>query len=269
MAGGVWPVSRRFMDTEEAITYLDREQALLNRDKRPRIGIQILIETLFDKLISLDVMPSDTIDNVKAKIQDAEGIPLDRQKLYRRGIRQLTEGGRTLQWYEIDHGDVITVCFQVHVTRFSGHYFTIDVDPQDTLRLFKSKVERLCGFSDDQQTLIHRGVVMKVDNALDHYNLQKEPNLSLAVQQLGSLKVFEGLTGLLFTMDVELTDTIDTVKAIIEEKEGTPPEEQEIYWEDDPLTRGLQEIEGHRTLASCNIEKTSQLQLIRKHIPGL
>ena len=120
-----------------------RTQALL---KCPRIGMQILIETLFDKIITLDVVPGDTIDTVKAKIQDAEGIPHDRQKLYLWGISQLTEGGRTLQQYEIDHGDVVQVLVQVRVTRFSGVFFTLNVDPQDTLRLFKSKIEGRTGF---------------------------------------------------------------------------------------------------------------------------
>ena len=253
--------------SEDGGTWLEDKQALL---KRTRTGMQILIETLFDKLITLDVVPGDTIDTVKAKIQDAEGIPADRQTLFRRGGRSFTEGGRTLQQYEIDHGDEVQVLVLVRVTRLSGLFFTLNVDPQDTLRFFKSKIEARTGVSDDQQKLIMTsGEVLKHDRQLSDYNLQKEPNLSLAVQQLGSLRVFEGLTGLTFTMDVELTDTIGTVKAIIEEKEGTPPEEQEIYWEDDPLTRGLQQIEGHRTLSSCNIEKTSQLQLFRKHIPGL
>eukprot|EP00903_Cladosiphon_okamuranus_P008382 g8060.t1 len=120
--GAVRPRSRGFLPGWG----LPRHESVLDRVVRLRGGMQLFVKTLTGKTVTVDVEPGDSIETLKHKIQEKEGIPAEQQRIIFGG-KQLSGEDKQLSDFELEEGNTLHL-----VLRLRGGPED-DREPQDNI----------------------------------------------------------------------------------------------------------------------------------------
>ena len=223
--------------------------------------MRIHVNTLTERMVTLKVVLEDTIENVKNKIFEEEGIPVECQCLFY-ADKEL-EDYRTLKNYNIQRGSTVLLTEKVldgmpiFVQMLTGKKITLNVKPETSVKSLKVEIQRRRGVPPVKQHLFFDDQALKACRTLTDYNIRKESTLCLRVDdQYGSRPVHVLMpTGKMTTLDVSSSDDVQNIKLEIYYKDGIPPGQQYL------LFNG-KELEDGRTLQDFNIWEGSMLHLV-------
>ncbi|CAF3653235.1 unnamed protein product [Rotaria sp. Silwood1] len=177
-----------------------------------------------------------------------------------------------------------TSTYQMFVKTLTGKNITLEVNSEMTTETVKELIQDMKGILPDEQRLIFGGKQLEDGRTLWDYNIQKESTIYLILRPSGKIHHFtndrqvfnnnatasttsyqvfvKNLTGKVLTLKVNSSMNIATVKELIQNMEGSPPDQQRLVF------AGIQ-LEDERTLSDYNIQNESTIHMVLRLRGGM
>nr|XP_023884398.1 polyubiquitin-like [Quercus suber] len=228
-------------------------------------GTRILVKTLTGKELELDVEPNDTIERIKERVQEKEGIPPMQQRLIYGGKQIADE--KTVRDYKIEGGSVLHLVLalrggrkkkmQIFLRDLKGENSLLEFESTETIENIRAMIQEKEGVTLEKLCLIFQGsTTLRDGHTLADYNIQDYNQINAILRLAGGTRILvKTLTGKELELDVEPNDTIERIKERVQEKEGIPPMQQRLIY-------GGKQIADEKTVRDYKIEGGSVLHLV-------
>ena len=227
-------------ESEDHGNLSDYDKSLLKRT----LGAQTYMKFLTGATLTLKVNEYNTIIDVKAIIQDREGVPPDMQCLTYAG--KWLEDNRTISDYEIQKESTLQLAIrlrgggggviQVRILTSAASYILHEVARTSTILEIKHQINQEHGIPREEQHLSYAGKELEDYDTLSQCNSKDETPLELVLER--SMQIFvKTLPGETITLQVSTTDTLENVMAKIQEKEGIPSDQLRVLFTCSPGTK--------------------------------
>ncbi|MFS7908416.1 putative Ubiquitin-like domain-containing protein [Helianthus anomalus] len=185
--------------------------------------MEIFVNTFTGKTVSLLVNPTDTLADVKLKIECDEGILVDEQVLIFNNM-VLPDSG-TIFDYNINRKSTLTLMcksrglMRIFINIPTGESFTLKVKSSDTIGNLKTKIQDKIHVPYDQEMIFNEMVLDNMDTLAEH-NIKRESTLTLMRISTVYMQIFmKSVTGRTVTLEVKPSDTNRYVKSKFHERE--------------------------------------------------
>ncbi|XP_030593246.1 polyubiquitin-like [Archocentrus centrarchus] len=139
------------------------------------------------------VNPQDTVGSLKRKIQSMLEVDPQRQRLiFSNGHRTpLSDDSKPISHYGLQQGSQVSLLviepapIQVILKNVKGQTSTYDIQPDETVSIFKRRVESREGLPASQQRLIHESKEMRDGNKLADYSVGNQSTIYMSERLRG------------------------------------------------------------------------------------
>ncbi|XP_078410464.1 polyubiquitin-B-like isoform X2 [Cetorhinus maximus] len=225
--------------------------------------MQIFLKNDKGKTSTYDVLPSESVQDFRARVQRQEGVPASQQRLVCEG-KQL-EDGRTLADYNIQPESTIFLMLRLRggmrlrVKFMTGEVIELDIDPSIQVSALKKMIYERTKVSHFRQRLVvQNGNTEELQDSrrLSDYNVSPSHEVMLIVKNEERMQIFlKNDKGKTSTYDVLPSESVRDFRARVQRQEGVPANQQRLVCEGKQLEDGL-------TLADYNIQSESTIFLM-------